>query len=64
MKTGRKLQVLIDNRWEYVFCRVEGKRLPITTKDSKKAIREKYGDGNRILEYFLEHYGNLKFRLI
>ena len=64
MRTGRKLQVFINNQWEYVFCRVEGQKNPSLTKDSKKALREKYGDGKRILEYFNRYYGNLEFRLI
>jgi hypothetical protein len=56
----KRLQVLINGQWEYVFCRNELKRLPITTKDKLKAIR-----GNEdSLKYFKNHFGSLEFRII
>lgn len=64
MKTGKKLQVFLDNEWKYVFCRDPLKRLPITTKDPKKALTAKYNDDNRLLNYFQESFGSLQFRLI
>jgi hypothetical protein len=34
----RKLQVLINNQWEYVFCHNGLQSNPITTKDRLKAV--------------------------
>ena len=59
----KKLQVFIDGDWEYVFGRDDKKVLPFITKDKNKAITEKFGDGQRILNYFNGFYGSLKFRL-
>lgn len=59
----KKLQVELNDSWEYVFCRKEGKRLPTITKDKNKAITERFGDGERILNYFRMNYGSLEFRL-
>lgn len=61
----KKLQVLINGQWEYVFCRNDREPLqPITTKDKKKAITERAGDNQRILEYFNRFYSALEFRLV
>ena len=60
----KRLQVLINGEWQYVFCKNELRNTPITTKDKSKAIREKYGDGERILESFKRQYGNLNFKLV
>ena len=59
----KKLQVLLNNEWQYVFCRNELKKLPVTTKEKKKAITERFGDGQKILDYFSKCYGSLEFRL-
>lgn len=56
----KKLQVLIDGQWEYVFCRNELKRNPITTNEKSKAIT---GD-NHSLTYFQRYFANLSFRVI
>jgi hypothetical protein len=50
----KRLQVLINGKWEYVFCHnaVRKKEYPVITKDKKKAlkidafdyIRNKYSD--------------------
>lgn len=56
----KRLQVLINNRWEYVFCRNERKDIPIITKNRLKAIK---GDKHS-KEYFENKFGSLKFRII
>lgn len=56
----KRLQVLLNNEWQYVFCRHETTRDPITTLDKMKAIR---GD-NHSLNYFQNFYGNYTFRII
>jgi len=56
----KKLQVLINDSWEYVFCRNELKKLPITTKDKTKGI---HGDENS-LKYFQRFYSELDFRIV
>jgi len=56
----KRLQVLIDNNWEYVFCRNELKRNPITTKEKNNAIR---GDDNS-KAYFERYFSELTFRII
>lgn len=60
----KRLQVFINNNWEYVFCRNEKEiSCPVIIKDKKKAITERYGDGQRILDYFNRFYSSLEFRL-
>ena len=56
----KRLQVFLNDQWEYVFCRNELKRNPIITSDKQKAIR---GDKHS-LEYFQSKYGFLEFRII
>ena len=53
----KRLQVKINNNWEYVFCRNETKRDPIITKNPKLALR------SRDLEYFKSKFGNHEFRI-
>ena len=53
-----KLQVLINDQWEYVFCRNQRVTDPITTKDKQKALRA----NDHSFHYFNMHYGNHKFR--
>jgi len=60
----KRLQVLLNGQWEYVFCRNDLELLPVTTKDRKKAVVEIYGDGERILEYYYRYFGDLEFRLV
>lgn len=56
----KRLQVLIDNNWHYVFCRNFLKRLPILTENRLKAIR-----GNEhSLKYFQDHFSELQFRIV
>lgn len=55
----KRLQVLMDNDWQFVFCRNELKRDPIVTADKTKAIR---GDEHS-LAYFQNHFGNHQFRI-
>lgn len=56
----KRLQVLINKKWEYVFCRNERKDLPIITNDKSKAIK----GNNDSLEYFKNYFGSLEFRII
>ena len=56
----KKLQVLIDSKWKYVFCRNELKALPITTENKSKAIR---GNDNS-LNYFSSKYASLDFKIV
>ena len=56
----KRLQVFLNDKWEYVFCRNELKRDPIITNDKLKAIK---GDNNS-LNYFQQNYGSLQFRII
>jgi len=53
----KKLQVLLNGNWEYVFCHnpVEG---IITTKKKHLALKE------RDLTYFENRFGNNSFRTI
>jgi hypothetical protein len=61
----KKLQVLINDNWEYVFCKNEREVLfPVITKNPKKAITERAGDCQRILEYFSRYFTSLEFRLV
>ena len=60
----KRLQAMINNEWKYVFCK-NGENSKVTfTNDPKNAITEKYGDGDRILQYFRDHCGSYEFRLI
>lgn len=54
-----RLQVFINNKWEYVFCRNELKSFPVITDDKLKAVR---GD-EYSLQYFESNFGNLKFKI-
>lgn len=56
----KRLQVLENGEWKYVFCRNELKRNPITTDDKSKAIK---GDDHS-LEYFSNKFGAHEFRII
>jgi hypothetical protein len=55
----KTLQVLINDTWEYVFCRNPLKRDPIITKDKTKAI---HGD-EQSLEYFTKSFSEHNFRI-
>lgn len=55
----KRLQVLMNGEWEYVFCRNEKKANPITTKDNTKAIK---GDEHS-LNYFQTQYASHIFRI-
>jgi len=54
---AKKLQVLINNEWKWVFCRNELKKDPITTENRLKAL-----PGRAIL-YFQEKFANHQFRI-
>ena len=54
----KRLQVLINGQWEYVFCRNEREKLPIITKDRTNAIP----GNNNSLQYFTMHYP-VEFRI-
>jgi hypothetical protein len=56
----KRLQVFINSKWEYVFCRNELKRDPIITKDKIKGIK---GD-NSSLEYFQRYFAGYDFRIV
>ena len=56
----KRLQVFINNKWEFVFCRNPLKAIPITTDNRSKAIR---GD-QYSLEYFSNSYASLEFKII
>jgi len=53
----KRLQVLKDQKWEYVFCYMPTGELK-TTKDRKKALLK------RDQEFFANKYGNDVFRSI
>ena len=55
----KKLQALIDGKWQYVFCRNPQKREPITTPNRRNAIT---GDIHS-LSYFQDCFSELKFRI-
>lgn len=57
------LQVKIDNKWQYVFCRDPINNKPVITNNKKNAIREKYKDGKYILEYFMNKMAKYEFRI-
>lgn len=59
MITMYKLQVKIDDVWEYVFCRNELKSVPIITKDKSNAIK---GNSDS-LNYFQNIFGTHEFRI-
>ena len=52
-----KLQILKDNKQEYVFCYNSSIGI-VTTKDYRKALNE-YD-----FEYFKSHFGNFIFRIV
>ena len=52
----KKLQVLKDNKWQYVFCYNELRGI-ITTENYKKAL------GARDLGHFQNRFANDQFRL-
>ena len=43
----KRLQVLINDEWDYVFCTKEGVLLPIITKSKNKALSDRFGNGIR-----------------
>lgn len=51
-----RLQILINDKWEYVFCHNEVQGI-ITTKDRRKALKP------RDLDYFENNFANDWFRL-
>jgi len=53
----KKLQVLINGQWEYVFCRSETQSSPVTTKDRRKAL------GADALSYFENKFANHTFKV-
>lgn len=55
----KRLQVLVEDEWKYVFCRNELKRNPITTEDETKAIK---GD-EQSLDYFKTKFASHEFRI-
>lgn len=55
----KRLQVMENGEWKYVFCRNELKRNPITTEDKTKAIQ---GDEHS-LAYFSSKFGSHEFRV-
>jgi hypothetical protein len=55
-----KLQVNLNGKWEYVFCRNELRRDPIITKYPSKA---QPGD-TETLKYFQDRFGNHQFRVV
>lgn len=55
----KRLQVLLNDEWEYVFCKNELLINPIITKNKTKAIK---GNENS-LNYFQKYFGNHKFRI-
>ncbi len=59
----KRLQVRLNGEWKYVFCRESSLSVPVITEHKEKALREKFGDGKRSLEYFENHFGHLEFRL-
>lgn len=54
----KKLQVYIEGKWMFVFCRNKGIRVPITTLDRDKAIPAH----QHSLGYFTRFFPNLTFR--
>ena len=60
----KRLQVLINNEWDYVFCTKEGVLLPIITKSKNKSIADRFGNGKYMLKYFENKYASLEFRIV
>ena len=56
----KRLQVKIDNKWEYVFCRNARFVLPIVTKNKMKAIK---GDSSS-LDYFQNYFASQEFKIV
>ena len=54
----KKLMVLIDDKWEFVFCRNSRILEPITTKDKTKAIKASCHS----MQYFRMNFGNHHFK--
>ena len=52
----KKLEVMIDGEWHFVFCRNPLKALPVTTKDYRKALPDSAKD------YFEKHFSELHFK--
>ena len=59
----KKLQVLIDNQWQYVFCRNQIRWDPITTKEKRKALPIHFDQVETCLSYFQRHFSEHKFRI-
>ena len=57
----KRLQVLIDKQWQFVFCHIQGK--VITTKDQSKALPSKACWANDDLSWFASRFSNLQFKL-
>ncbi len=53
-----KMQVLINDQWEYVFCRNVKLDTPVTTDNKNKAITWH----SHSIGYFTKLYANLQFR--
>jgi len=53
-----KMQVFINNSWDYVFCLNASLKNPVITKDRKKAISWH----SHSIAYFTNKFANLKFR--
>lgn len=52
----RKLEVLLDGRWQYVFCRKMPDDKPMPTATRWKALPDFH------LEWFQNHFANHQFR--
>ena len=55
----KRLQVFLDNNWQYVFCRNELYNHPVITQNKNKAIK----GNNHSLDYFSTKFANLEFRI-
>ncbi len=53
----KKLQVKLNGKWEYVFCRNPLFKDPITTESQVASL------GAQAMSYFKDCYGNHEFRL-
>ena len=56
MKIGKRLQILRNGEWQWVFCQTYDSQI-IITKDRRKAIKP------FDLGYFASKYGNEQFRV-
>ncbi len=54
----KRLQVLVGDNWEYVFCRNPRLSDPVTTKDPEKAIPAH----QHSLQYMKHYFGNHHFQ--